>query len=239
MYTSLADAIRNAKALGVSVATLPWARWAAKRAGWCAALGALSAFSCPEHGVIELIVLPLGRHNYSESDSRFNVIFRREVFVPGDTMSMTVIGNDGRKNIGLANAALRFASSMPAVATVSEAGVITAHAIGEARLLVSYGSVSDTIRVVVVPRAAQLRVVLDPTTIRIGFTSTVRAIAYDTDGAPFPRTYSNLISVDHPEVADGHAGKFTVSGRGAGTASVTALLAGQDLQASTTITVNP
>lgn len=198
----------------------------------------LAGFSCPDESVTRLVVVPMGAHHYAEADANFIPTIEREVFVLGDSASPLILGRVRSANVTLSPPSLRFASSAPAVATVSDAGVITARGIGEARILVTYESLSDTLRVVVVPRAAELRLVLDPPTIRVGGNSTLRVTAYDSSGTPFPRTYYGL-SMTPSGIADAHIDPRTVTGIAVGTGSVIAWLMGQDFRASTTITVTP
>jgi trimeric autotransporter adhesin len=133
---------------------------------------------------------------------------------------------------------LAWSSNNTAVATVSDAGVVTTLAPGDARIAVSALGKSATATVTVTPRAVA-SVVVAPSTasMRVGVTAALAAQTFDVDGL---RLTGRIIAW-----SSGNTAVATVSTQGVvtgvspGAATITATSEGRTGQAAVTVTVPP
>jgi hypothetical protein len=206
----------------------------------------LSGFLCPDDRKVTAVSLqPPFEHLYHESPDDAHVTLLRGVYALGDSAALLAlaIANDDYKyplyGAGERPGEFRFVTSDNEVATVSPTGMLTARRIGEARIGVTHLGFSDTLRVVVVPRVAELRVVVSPAALHVGETGTVLLSAVDSSGALLPRAYGRVYAGD-PGLLDARDGRLTVVARGIGSAELHALFAGQELvRARTSISITP
>ncbi|HEX7050802.1 MAG TPA: LpqB family beta-propeller domain-containing protein [Longimicrobiales bacterium] len=99
----------------------------------------------------------------------------------GDSVQLTAVVRDANDN-EIAGAAVQWASSDTAVATVSEAGWVVAKGNGTAEVVASSGEGTDTVAVEVAQVAAMI--VMSPDTVELGQDDTVRieAVVADSNG---------------------------------------------------------
>ncbi len=133
---------------------------------------------------------------------------------------------------------LAWSSNNTSVATVSDAGVVTTLAPGDARIAVSALGKSATATVTVTPRAVASVVVAPATaSLRVGVTTTLSAQTFDVDGL---RLTGRVITW-----STGNSAVATVTAQGVvtavspGAATITATSEGRTGQAAVTVTVPP
>ena len=132
-------------------------------------------------------------------------------------------------------AEVSLSSSDPEVASVTSAGLVTAHANGTATITASVGSVANTATVTV--RQALARIVIVPDTVTltlIGETRQIQVTAMDANGYPIPVDVS--LSSSDPEVASVDA-KGLLTARTNGTATITATVSDRDRSISVAVAV--
>ncbi len=133
---------------------------------------------------------------------------------------------------------LSWSSNNTGVATVSDAGVVTTLAPGDARIAVSALGKSATATVTVTPRAVASVVVAPATaSMRVGVTTALSAQTFDADGL---RLTGRAIawSTGNSAVATVNA-QGVVTGVSPGAATITATSEGRTGQAAVTVTVPP
>jgi hypothetical protein len=154
--------------------------------------------------------------------------------IVGQTTQATATPRDGRGAV-LAGRAVAFATSDTAVATVSPAGVVTATGPGTASVVATVEGVSAAAALTVAPAAvATVTLAPESPTILINRSTRVVATARDADGRVLPGRAVTYASSDPAFVAAVDAAGV-VTGRGPGSATITATVDGQS--GSTTVTV--
>lgn len=116
--------------------------------------------------------------------SRIDAGVDRQVTAIGDTVQLAPAAFDAL-GAPVQGVTFAYASADPAVASVSQAGIVTAAGVGTARIVVSTSGVSDTVLVTVTQVIASLAIT--PDTLRlaaVGSTGTVTATARDHNGHP-------------------------------------------------------
>ncbi|HEX7090799.1 MAG TPA: Ig-like domain-containing protein [Longimicrobiales bacterium] len=103
----------------------------------------------------------------------------------GDTLRFVAIARD-RNGHEIPDVAVSWASLAPAVVSIDESGLATAHQSGDAKIVASAGDIADTVTVAVRQEAAVARVEITPhtgTLDAIGATLQLGATAYTADGS--------------------------------------------------------
>ncbi len=146
-----------------------------------------------------------------------------ELTAVGATVQLTVEVRDQNGN-ALAGATVTWASSAPAVATVSSAGLVTAAGNGTATITATAGPASGTATVTVAQEVSAVAVSPAADTLVAGDTLRLSAVAADANGHPVAEAGLSWASSDTLVAAVDDAG--LVTGVGAGEAEVTATAAG-------------
>ena len=206
----------------------------------------LAAFTCPGESRVSAIELfPRGEHRYAELDDRLaSVTLLRGVYVVGDSddiAAFAIAGNDYLRPAYTSRdrpGEFAFVSTAPSVASIATPGIIKALAPGEARITVAHLGFIDTLRIVVLPRISALRVIGPSTAIRAGESAAVTLEALDQDARPVPQVFAYLDTYQ-PAIVSVREGSLIVHSLAAGTAIVSARVIGQDVRATTSLTVAP
>ena len=107
------------------------------------------------------------------------------VVEPGDALRFVAVARDRNGN-EIPDVAVSWASLAPAVVSIDESGLATAHKDGEAKIVASAGDIADTVTVVVRQEVVVARVEITPrrdTLDAIGSTLQLKATAYTPDGS--------------------------------------------------------
>ena len=218
-----------------------------KRLPWAVVMvTTLAAFTCTDESRVSTIELfPRAEHQYAELDDRqASVTLLRAVYAVGDSddiAAFAIVGNDYQHPAYTSRdrpGEFAFLSTAPSVASIAAPGIVKALAPGEARITVTHVGFIDTLRVVVLPRLSALRATLSPATIRPGDRATVTLEAFDQDSRPVPGVFA-YIDTYQPTIVSVREGSLAVQALAAGSAQVTAQVIGQNVRATTTVTVAP
>ncbi len=151
------------------------------------------------------------------------------------TVSLAAAGFDAAGN-PMAGVSFSYSSSNTAIATVTQAGVVTAVANGTAVITVSSGTISATATVTVVqPPGGGNRITVTPTSasLTVGQTAQLTASVVDAQGNAVPGAIVQFVSSNTAVATVTNAG--LVSGVAAGTALIT--VTGGNVSTVATITV--
>ena len=155
---------------------------------------------------------------------------------PGATVQLTAIAKDSAGGV-LTGRAVGWASSDPAVATVSVTGLVTAVALGNATITASSEGKSGTAAVTIAPVPVGSVTVAPPSaTVRMSQTATLTATVKDSVGTVVtnrPVAWSS----SNPAIATVNAG--VVTGVAVGTATISATSEGKSGTATINVTLMP
>ena len=217
-----------------------------RRAQAAACILVLAGFNCPNDRSLSAVDLQVRFENlYYETRDDAYVVLRRGVFALGDSsdlLAVAIAGDDYRHPLYGARerpGEFVFSSSDSGVATVSANGVLTARGIGESRIGASHRGFSDTMRVVVVSRVAELVATIAPAPLRVGQTGVVTFRAVDSAGVTLSRAYATIYAND-PALLDASDGRLTVVARAPGSTILQAIFTGQrDVRARIAASIIP
>lgn len=155
----------------------------------------------------------------------------------GRTLPLAAVARDAAGG-PVGSRPISWSSSNTQIATVSSSGVVTARAVGEARIAASTGGRSALSTITVTAReVASVQITPVAISVRVGRSASLQARALDADGQPL---------VDRPITwSSANTGIATVSADGAltavapGATTVTATSDGRTAQAAVTITPEP
>ena len=140
-----------------------------------------------------------------------------------------------RSGLPVSAASVSWRSSAPAVATVSEEGVVTARQMGEVEITAQADSVRAAVQLRVTPvPVSRVRIVSPAPSCRVGEQWALSAVAVDQAGAVLPGRAITWTSTD-PQVAVVDA-QGTVHGRSVGRAQIRAECEGQSAEVAAEIT---
>ena len=138
----------------------------------------------------------------------------------------------------VSGATVFWSSSDTAVATVSPTGVVTGKSLGSAQVAASAGGQSAVVAVSVVPvSVASVSVLPAVSTLVVGGTVTLQAVAYDANGSALSGRSTVWASSDSRIATVDASGK--VVGVAAGTATISATSGGKTGSATVTVTLLP
>ena len=155
----------------------------------------------------------------------------------GSTQQLTATMKDANGNV-LTGRTVAWSTSDATKATVSQAGLVSAVALGNATITATSGGTSGTatITVAAVP-VASVAVAPAATSLTVGGTATITATALDASGnALVGKTFSWTTSDQNIVSGTGVGGVLTATGVGVGTATVTATSEGKSASSVVIVT---
>lgn len=162
------------------------------------------------------------------------------VLAPASTLGLTATGTFSDGSTQTINNAVNWSSSDTNVASVTTAGQVTGQSMGTATITAQQGSVSGSMTVVVESSAlASLEITPSTASVAVQTSTQFRAIGSFADGSTQDLTQSALWTSSPASVAtvnDSGGNKGLATGNAAGTATITALFAGQVGMATLTVT---
>ncbi len=155
----------------------------------------------------------------------------------GRTLPLAAVARDAAGS-ALGGRPITWSSSNPQIATVSSSGVVTARAVGEARIAASSGGQSALSTITVTAReVASVQITPVAISVRVGRSATLQARALDADGQPLTDRTITWTSANASIATITAQGVVTAVAAGATT--VTATSDGRTAQAAVTITPEP
>ncbi|HEU5154517.1 MAG TPA: Ig-like domain-containing protein [Gemmatimonadales bacterium] len=157
--------------------------------------------------------------------------------VAGETAQLNAVLRDSRGAV-LIGRQVKWTSATPKVATVSDAGLVTAVDVGGARITCESEGKSTTVNLTVVPRpVAKLNLGGIPGALKPGETAKLSATAVDNKGNPLPGREITWISSDAKVLTVAKDG--TVTAKADGTAKIVAACEGKQADASIRVMAPP
>lgn len=155
----------------------------------------------------------------------------------GRTLPLAAVARDAA-GAALGGRPITWSSSDAQIATVSSSGVVTARAVGEARIAASAGGQSAISTITVTAReVASVQITPVAVSVRVARSASLQARALDADGQPLPDrtiTWSSANTAIATVTAQG-----VVTAVAPGATTVTATSEGRTAQAAVTITPEP